>query len=118
MVGIASRIPWIEKRRRGKPRIDRKERLANIFDPTVYDWELIDEGFSPMGVRSASGSRLRHYYVLRDNNTGQQVYAGKGEMVKYAKVKMPDGVVKSGLESFVDAFVSVPDDFGTWDEDE
>ena len=86
------KLPYAEAVEARNKRVQRKpakERKAEIFSPETHDWEFVEEGFDPNGVKSASGARLKKFYVLRDRNTGETVYAGKGEVVKYAQLSIP-----------------------------
>ena len=79
----------VEARNKRVQRKPAKERKAEIFSPETHDWEFVEEGFDPNGVKSASGARLKKFYVLKDRHTGETVYAGKGEVIKYAQLSIP-----------------------------
>lgn len=77
-----------------KPQGPRVSRLAGVAHLKSNSWEFVREGFSTEGVHSHTGAKLKHYFVIRDKITQEEVFVGFKALKKSTRVILPGSLPK------------------------
>jgi hypothetical protein len=85
--------PKGEARKPGVTRHMKMEELLAPRDASHPDgertWTYVRQGYTNEPIHSATGAQLKKFFVIRNDQTGEELTIGEGEMKVYAKMSPP-----------------------------